>query len=1154
MNIRIKELFKSDLDPNSNEWWSKDKLDKINFNFKLMRNGGPSGPTGIEGVNGAEGEKGDQGPQGPDGPQGPQGMIGPESSGTWKSAMLASDQKLIYPSVPFNGTIVSILGASAHVDQNGDLLSPYYKETSTSPVNAQGPGALNIITEAPASTDPGSPSVPLISDQKSITLMQDNDLSRAFDMGLESYTNNNTNDSVFLGIGPHDNTVFNSNKFHIKFDSDNIFNFGSSEVFTNILGVDSNIKWNLTVDASTNPSHTIEFKVGEIKYMNHSPSLNKILKSIDTQGTVEWENVSSMFQVLPIGSIIRIPRNTFFSEDNFYLADPITSFNSLSTNNDVRTNFGAGKPDGGFAGWYLCNGEKWGDGGQLEYDTPNLNGFSWSITNIPGNTGGISTLEMGGDTTYNGNIVFSGGVSSLGPAPGFSANTIGHTNSSPSPEVFLMSAEAEPTDDNHIIMGEQISIIYLQKYDHEWRTYDSNNSYSPIDLQYHAMTGDIDTNTVASGSYTNIDIAMQYATTLDPETIQWSADGAPSDGAQLDAYWNTDINFTAGDIRCYKNGQELSDGWLARNSGGPNGWGYARQYINGVGISPLPPLLTEPRECWMLYTEDVNGVDGTLASLNIAQGGGQTITVPESVVENNTDAALDLQKVYISNSIINHENVGSSFGVTSTEFQDYESTSHIWKKNNGSNTINQLTNGWYRSLPYTASYADDLGTIIPAGLFLAYRKYWSANANEFKGDVIKSKYVPWSTNDLALASGSGSTSAACTANGGNDIFFSSDMFSIGDNTSAYAVTNLSSIGTPNSSNGQIDWSTNQIYVREDQSSYSNSMFNDDKGEYPLRLVKSDTYIPGTASSLKIADWTGDATINYSGPHYKTVNQNSTAPALTPVECPSTGNLNGLPIFDWDDTNSSNTLTYNGIDTGQIYFNVTNISLISLDNTNFSVEDPAGLNTSNTSYTAGDDYVTVNTLGGFTGSTETLTVDFTYSQLLSSSSDDSINISFNPCHVEGTVISMVNGTTKFVENLKVGDVLDSFDIKGLSDSGEWRNFKTNAMEFRAPKSSAKIVRIIKGTYKNYQDINDGLTKITNEHPILIKRPDGEIFFKQALYIDTTDMIYVNEKWTRVESNETVNKNVNTYSIDVENEDVYVADGILCHNIEEEKISG
>ena len=85
MNIRIKELFKSDLDPNSNEWWSKDKIDKINFNFRLMKNGGPLGPDGIEGPNGEDGDKGEMGSQGTEGLIGPQGTIGPVSSGTWKS-------------------------------------------------------------------------------------------------------------------------------------------------------------------------------------------------------------------------------------------------------------------------------------------------------------------------------------------------------------------------------------------------------------------------------------------------------------------------------------------------------------------------------------------------------------------------------------------------------------------------------------------------------------------------------------------------------------------------------------------------------------------------------------------------------------------------------------------------------------------------------------------------------------------------------------------------------------------------------------------------------------------------------------------------------------------------------------------------------------
>jgi hypothetical protein len=446
---------------------------------------------------------------------------------------------------------------------------------------------------------------------------------------------------------------------------------------------------------------------------------------------------------------------------------------------------------------------------------------------------------------------------------------------------------------------------------------------------------------------------------------------------------------------------------------------------------------------------------------------------------------------------------------------------------------------------------------IDAGHYFAYRKYWSASTNEFKGDVIKTRYVQWSTGSLALASGSGSTTAACTATNGNDIFYSSDMLQSYENTGAWRVTNLERDinTTPNAANGMLySWTGNQIYVREDASSTTNGGSNSNLGKYPLILIKSDIFIPGTATSLKIA--------NYTDETYKSINSDSKAPA-DEVACPGGGSGNtGTVTFDWDDNNSSNQLIYTGSGTtGNVYFTYS-LSNSTLSNNDFDIELPlAGCtggypyNNASVSYTTGDNYVQVSTVGMCEDDSQQLTLSFLNSAGLlmdGIGSDMDIDITFDPCHVEGTIISMANGTTKLVENLKVGDVLDSFDIKGLSDSGEWRNFKTNVKEFKAPRSSAKIVRVIKGTYTNYQDINNGLTKITNEHPILIKRPDGEILFKQALYIDTTDMIYVNEKWTRVISNETIHKTVKTYSIDVENEDVYIADGILCHNIEEEKI--
>ena len=45
--LNIKEIFKSDLDPNSPNWWAKAKVDKINFNFNQLEKGGSYGPTGL---------------------------------------------------------------------------------------------------------------------------------------------------------------------------------------------------------------------------------------------------------------------------------------------------------------------------------------------------------------------------------------------------------------------------------------------------------------------------------------------------------------------------------------------------------------------------------------------------------------------------------------------------------------------------------------------------------------------------------------------------------------------------------------------------------------------------------------------------------------------------------------------------------------------------------------------------------------------------------------------------------------------------------------------------------------------------------------------------------------------------------------------------
>jgi len=64
-------------------WWSKDKIDKINYNFNQFILGGMTGPVGSLGEYGNFGEDGPQGPQGHQGAQGHQGPQGPQGISPW---------------------------------------------------------------------------------------------------------------------------------------------------------------------------------------------------------------------------------------------------------------------------------------------------------------------------------------------------------------------------------------------------------------------------------------------------------------------------------------------------------------------------------------------------------------------------------------------------------------------------------------------------------------------------------------------------------------------------------------------------------------------------------------------------------------------------------------------------------------------------------------------------------------------------------------------------------------------------------------------------------------------------------------------------------------------------------------------------------------
>ena len=97
MAIDIKEIFVTDLDAGNSSWWSQHKLDKINYNFELLSNGGMPGPTGTQGPAGNHGSIGLAGTQGFQGPIGELGHQGASGLSYWRSVITTPNYENIMP-------------------------------------------------------------------------------------------------------------------------------------------------------------------------------------------------------------------------------------------------------------------------------------------------------------------------------------------------------------------------------------------------------------------------------------------------------------------------------------------------------------------------------------------------------------------------------------------------------------------------------------------------------------------------------------------------------------------------------------------------------------------------------------------------------------------------------------------------------------------------------------------------------------------------------------------------------------------------------------------------------------------------------------------------------------------------------------------------
>jgi hypothetical protein len=155
-----------------------------------------------------------------------------------------------------------------------------------------------------------------------------------------------------------------------------------------------------------------------------------------------------------------------------------------------------------------------------------------------------------------------------------------------------------------------------------------------------------------------------------------------------------------------------------------------------------------------------------------------------------------------------------------------------------------------------------------------------------------------------------------------------------------------------------------------------------------------------------------------------------------------------------------------------------------------------------------------------------------------------------CFVFGTKITMADGSFKNIEDLKIGDVLKTFKIPTLPDGDSpeawspkevWSVEDTDDFEY-----ATSVVAVHEaGPYNKCYKINNKI-KVTHEHWILVKR-DSVWQFMQVQDMRIGDyLLGENKEEVEVFNIEFLVGNISTVHLDVEDNDMYFADGILAHN--------
>lgn len=154
-----------------------------------------------------------------------------------------------------------------------------------------------------------------------------------------------------------------------------------------------------------------------------------------------------------------------------------------------------------------------------------------------------------------------------------------------------------------------------------------------------------------------------------------------------------------------------------------------------------------------------------------------------------------------------------------------------------------------------------------------------------------------------------------------------------------------------------------------------------------------------------------------------------------------------------------------------------------------------------------------------------------------------------CLVDCSPVMMADGSTKMIQELVVGDQLMSFAINNLplnSDDPTVLNTWSSDV-INGTASSATVIAIRRFITDEYISINQGLLRTTPDHMHLVKTNNVWSFKKAADVLVGDSMLDKDSNEFVITASERVSQEIAAYKMDIEDLDVYYANGVLTHNI-------